>query len=103
MSSVFPTNIRIDKKSIRYYHTVMNQFLITAIEQSGKTKAEIADLMQVRPQSVHGVIHYPAPKPASVASILLACGWQLEAIKDLKLGDIYDFGDLDLRPGEAAS
>jgi transcriptional regulator with XRE-family HTH domain len=67
----------------------MNEFLTNAIKESGMTKADIARAMGVTPQAVGNLAHTPTPRPDTLVSLLKACGWELEAIKQLKLVDVY--------------
>lgn len=68
----------------------MNEFLTQAIEKSGKTRADIARIMNVTPQAVGGFISRPAPKPGTLAQILRACGWPEDEIANIRLGDVYE-------------
>lgn len=67
----------------------MNEFVTQAINKSGMTKADIARAMGVTPQAVGNLMNTPAPRPDTLVSLLLACGWELEAVKQLRLTDVY--------------
>lgn len=101
MSSVFPANFHIDNYFPLCIIVSMNQFLSQTIKQSGKTKADIARLLNITPQSIHGAVISPAPKPATIASILLACGWTIEQVQELRFGDVYEADVLTAVNGDA--
>ena len=67
----------------------MNTFLKDAIYKSGKSQREIAERMGVTPQSLSGVLSYNTPKPDTLANVLLAAGWTVEDVRNLRLGDVY--------------
>ena len=78
----------------------MNEFLTQAIEASGKTKADIARAMHVTPQAVQSILRNE-PKPATLAKILIACGWAAAEVAAIRLGDIYNLAPTggDFPPG----
>ena len=69
--------------------SAMNEFLVSAIEQSGLTKADTARKLGVTAQAVNSVIKTRTPKPPTLAAVLFACGWNIEEIGDLTLLEVY--------------
>ena len=67
-----------------------NKFLKQAIKQSNLTQADVARKMNVTAQAVSGIVATPSPKPETAIRLLLAVGWPLEEIANIRLGDIYE-------------
>jgi len=68
----------------------MNQFIQNEIEKSGKTKADVARLMNVTPQAVGSLIATDEPRPSTLVKLLTAMGWKLADIEALSLGEVYE-------------
>lgn len=82
----------VDKiRSMLYTDCMMtNQFLKQAIKQSNMTQADVARKMGVTAQAVSGIVSTSAPKPETAVKLLMAIGWPVEEIANVRLGDIYE-------------
>jgi hypothetical protein len=92
----------LDGKTKLLYHWYMNTrlFLKQEILKSGKSQKEVAQIMGVSPQSLSGILAYNAPKPDTVASVLLAAGWAVDEVRNIRLGDIYEIAIPAASPNE---
>ena len=51
---------------------------------------DVAEIMGVSPQALSGILAYNAPKPDTLAAVLLAADWDIDRVLNLRLGDIYE-------------
>jgi len=68
----------------------MNTFVKQAIKDSGLTYADAARKWGKTPQAVHTLASTRSPRPDTLVEFLCAIGWNMEDIKYLPLGKVYD-------------
>ncbi len=88
------------RKLLYYWYMNTRLFLKQEILKSGKTQKEVAEKMGVSPQALSGILAYNAPKPDTLAAVLLAADWDIDRVLNLRLGDIYEIAFTAASPNE---